>query len=246
MRTANVSRNASLCLSVTLLSFLCLLSACAGGFTSPVSTAPGSTSKPTSPTSTQPTLSLPDEGVAATIPVNPKPDIFVEGGSAEQLTFVGTDTKNISTNLYALPYKKKGNRVDISFGQPLGQALEIQIPRESNLTVTLTEGNVTVTTLQGPVDIHLTNGTIHLKDFTPSGTNTIQTESGTIDVTFAKDASCSLKAQTSFGTIVSGYAAISGKRNGEADEASGSIRNGSKTTVTLTVGSGSITLGPVH
>lgn len=243
MRITSVSRKAALRLSVILLLFLCLLSACASGpaTSTSTSTTSGSTSGPASPAST---ITLPDEGVAATIPVGPQPEISVEGGSARQLTFVGSDTPSISTNLYALPYKKKGNTVDISFAQPLSQALEIQIPRGASLTVTLTEGNVVVNTIQGLVNVTLTSGTIRLTNFTPHGTDTIQTESGLIDVTFAKDASCSLKAQTNFGTIISGYAAISARRSGERANASGTIRNGSGATVNLTVGSGSITLGP--
>lgn len=242
MCTANRAQHVPLCLSLVLLASLCLLNACAGGPTSPTHTAT-STSTPL-PASPVPTFALPAVGVAAIIPVGSAPEITVESGSAKQLTFIGSDTRSISTNLYALPYKKDGNRVYITFSQPLSQALEIHIPRAATLTVTLTEGNVTVDALQGPLNITLTSGTIHLKNFTPRGKDTIQTGSGLIDVTFAKDAACNLKAQTNFGTIVSGYATISMQRDGEKAQAAGIIKNGSGASVNLIVGAGTITLGP--
>lgn len=244
MHPANVSRKISLRVLIVLLPFLCLLSACASGPAAPARSSTNSTSKPASPVGTAPTITLPAEGVAATIPVGPQPEIFVESGSAKQLTFVGSAARSISTNLYALPYKKEGNKVYISFGQTIDQALVIQIPRQASLTVTLTEGNVSVETIQGAVNITLTGGTINLKNFTPQGTDTIQTGSGTIGVTFAKNASCSLKAQTNFGAITSGYATISEKRSGQKAEASGTIRGGTGATVSLTVDHGSISLGP--
>ena len=244
MLTAGISRKVLLRFLVPLLSFLCLLSACASGPVAPPHAGPTSPGASTSPVATAPTISLPDDGVAATIPVRPNPEIFVESGSAKQLTFVGSDTTSISTKTYSLPYKKAGDKVYINFGQTIGQPLVIQIPRKASLTVTLTEGNVSVETIQGSVNITLTGGTISLKNFTPQGTDTLQTENGTIDITFAKDASCSLKAQTSFGAITSGYAAIRATRNGEKASASGTIRGGSGATVNLTVDHGSITIGP--
>lgn len=242
MCTANRAHHVPLCLSLILLASLCLLSACAGGPAAPAHTArPTSTPLPASPV---PTFALPAVGVAATIPVGPAPEITVESGSAKQLTFIGSDTQSISTNLYALPYKLDGNRVYITFSQPLSQALEIHIPRAATLTVTLTEGNVTVDTIQGPVNITLTSGTIQLKNFTPRGKETIQTESGLIDVTFAPNAACKLKAQTNFGTIVSSYATINMQRDGEKAQAAGIIKNGAGASVNLIVGTGTITLGP--
>lgn len=244
MYAASVSRKMPHCFSLVLLFFLCLLSACANGPTTPAQTSAGSTVGPALPTSTVPTISLPNDGVAASIPLEPNPEIFVQGGSATQLTFVGMDTTNISTTTYALPYKKQGNKIYVEFGQALAPALEIHIPRQAQLTVTLTEGNVTVNNLQGPANITLTSGTIHLKNFTPHGTSILQTKSGTIDVTLAKDASCSLTAQTSFGTIVSGYPTLHEKRSGETDSATGSINHGAGTTLNLSVNYGSITIGP--
>jgi hypothetical protein len=191
-----------------------------------------------------PTLSLPDDGVAASIPLEPDPEIFVQGASATQLTFVGMNTTSISTTTYALPYKKQGKKIYIQFSQALTPSLEVHIPQKGQLTVMFTEGNVTVNNLQGPANITLASGTIHVKSFTPHGTSILQTKSGTIDVTLAKAASCSLTAQTSFGTIVSSYPTLHEKRSGETDKASGSINHGTGAILNLSVDYGSITIGP--
>lgn len=241
MSIAIVRRTIALLLSVFLLLLLSLLSACTSGSASSTSSTPTRTSGTPLPKST---LSLPDEGVAATVPVGAHPDIVVESGNASQLTLVGADTENLSTTSYAIPYKKKGNQVLINFGQTISQPIEIQMPRAANLTVTLTAGNVVVDSIQGQVAITLNNGTIQVKNFTPHGTSTIEAQSGTINVTFAKKASCSLKIQTDFGAIVSGYPAIKEKRNNMKAEASGTISNGDGATVKLTTGYGSITIGP--
>lgn len=248
MRMSNIlySGKASLRFFVCLSALCCLLSACSSGPFSQTPTysiaTPNVTSGPPSPA---PTIVLPDEGVAANIPVSANPNIFVASGNAKQLTFIGTDTKSIATNLYAMDYLKEGNTTIVNFGQSLSQPLEIMIPRGANLTVKMNNGNVTVDSLQGQVSITLVSGTIQLKNFTPHGTGTIETKSGTIDVTFAKNASCNLTAQTNFGTIVSNYPAISQKRTGTKVEAAGMISNSSRTTVNLKVTYGSITLSPV-
>lgn len=243
MFAINVSRQTCFFLSLTLLLLLTLLTACAGGPSSPTPAA-NSTHEPTTPRSVVPTSSQPAEGVAATIPAGSHPEIDVESGSAAQLTFIGSDTTNISTNVYSLPYKKKGNRITISFGQAISQALEITIPRQANLTVTVTEGNVTVENLQGSLNVTLTRGTIHIKKLTPRGINTIQTENGTIDLTLAPSASCHLKAQTSFGAVISGYPTLTEKRDGEGDQVNGVLHDGSQTNVNLIVHYGTITIGP--
>jgi len=235
------SRKTSFILAGMLLLAVSLLSACAASPASSTSSTPGKT---TGTASTKAALVLPDQGVAASIPVGLNPEIVVESGNATQLTFIGSDTENLSTGSYAIPYKKKGNKLLINFGQTLGQPMEIKLPYETNLTVTLTSGNVTVDTIQGQVVVSVNNGTIHLKNFTPRGTDTIETRTGTIEATFAQNASCQLKAQTQFGAIVSGYPAIKEKRDGMKAEASGTISNGSGAMVTLTTESGSITIGP--
>ncbi len=250
MCTTDVSRRMSLWLASVCVVFCCLLGACMGG---PGSTSPGSSAALATqeayarlnasvvPTST---FTLPDAGVAASIPVSSHPDITVESGNATHLTFVGAATQTISTNLYALPYAKKANAVTISFGQNIGQALVITIPRQASLSVTLTTGNVVVESVQGQVDVTLASGTIQLKNFSPRGTDTLSIKSGTIGVTFAQDASCSLKAQTDFGAIVSGYASIAEKRTGMRAEAAGSIHGGTGAIVSLATVYGSISIGP--
>ncbi len=242
-------RNKFLLFSIAFLLSLSLLSACVGdpassttATTQPTSTTQRNTGAPASPVST---ITLPNEGVAATIPVGSKPDITVESGSAKQLTLLGSDTHSISSDSYALPYRKKGNAVSINFGQTIAQPIKVTIPAQSTLTVTLTAGNVIVENIQGQVTITLTNGTIQLKNFTPYATSTITVQSGTIDATFAKQTSCDLNAQTEFGAIVSGYAAIREKRSSMKAQASGIIGHGSSTIVNLTTSYGSISIGPV-
>ncbi len=165
--------------------------------------------------------------------------------NAAQLTFVGSDTqKNISTDRFSLPYKKAGNKVTIDFGEAVVQNLEIKVPREANLNVILANGNVVVSSIQGQVTMTLANGTIHMHNFTPLGTSTIQSKNGTIDATFNNKTSCILKAQTNFGAIVSHYSAISEKRSGNQANASGIIGNSSGATVNLVGRYGSITIGP--
>jgi hypothetical protein len=251
MSPANVSRKRSLHYSILFLLCFCLLSACTSG--SNPSTGPASVSGSVSPTnssvsevpSSDPTVNLPDTGVAATIPVGPNPNVTVMSGSATQLTFIGSDTSSISTNLYALPYDKEGTNVIINFGQTIAHALEIKIPQKASLTINLTNGNLIVDSFNGQIGVTMTSGTIQIKNFTPYGTNTIVTQNGTIAATFTKNASCSLKAQTSFGAVVSGYTAISEKRTGMKAEASGTLNSGTGATVNLTTGYGSITIGPV-
>lgn len=247
MCTPTFSRCAFIRFSVLLLALLCMLSACINAPDSHTSTSSTTTLNNTGgPPAPAPTINLPDEGVAATIPIGANPKIFVASGNAAMLTFIGSNTQSISTNLYSLPYVKHGNTVIINFGQSIGQPLQITIPRTASLSVTLNNGNVVVDSLQGQTSLTLnTSGTIHLKNFIPHGINKIQTKSGTIDVTFAKNASCSLKAQTSFGAIISAYSAISAQRSGMTAAASGTLNNGSGATVNLTVGYGSITIGPV-
>ncbi len=239
-------RNKFLLFSITFLLSLSLLSACASGPASPTtattSITPHNTGAPASPVST---ITLPDEGVAATIPMGSKPDITVESGSAKQLTLLGSNTQSISSDSYALPYRKKGNAVSINFGQTIAQPIKLTIPAQSTLTVTLTAGNVVVENIQGQVTITLTSGTIQLKNFTPHATSTITAQSGTIGATFAKQASCDLNAQTNFGAIVSGYATIREKRSSMKAQASGIIGHGSSTIVNLTTSYGSISIGPV-
>jgi Putative adhesin len=239
MFTSHIAQKASNRLRFALLPSFCLavliLSACA-------STPTSSTYTPASIDST----SASNVGDTSYIVVGPQPKIIVKSVSAAQLTFVASDTqKNISTNGFSLPYQKQGNTVTIDFGEAVMQSLEIKIPRASNLSVTLGSGNIVVNSLQGQVAMTLTNGTIHLKNFTPLGTNTITSKSGTIDVSFANKSSFHLNAQTKFGAIVSRYAAISEKRSGMQDEASGPIGNGSGATVNLQGEYGSITIGPV-
>lgn len=237
-------RNMFLLFSLALLAFAGLLSACADGPASspaPGLATPRSTGVPLSPVST---ITLPDEGVAATIPVGPTADITVESGSAKQLTFIGADTRSISSNSYALPYRKKGNAITISFGQVLAEALEITLPARSHLTVTLTTGNVSVENFQSQVTVALTSGTIQLKKFAPHGISTITVQSGTIDVTFVKQAACRLNARTDFGAIISGYPAIPEKRSGMQAQAAGVIGNDADSGVDLTTNSGSISFEP--
>jgi hypothetical protein len=241
-----VSRKTTFFPSLALLLLLFLLPACGGTPSSPTSTRADSTYEPATPHSTVAMLTPPDEGVAATIPAGLQPEIAVDSGSAKLLTFVGADTTNISTNLYALPYKKKGNQVTISFGQTISQALEIQIPRRASLTVTVTEGNVRVENFQGTLNVTLTRGTIQLHNMLPRGVNTIQTENGTIDLTLAQSAACHLSAQTRFGAIVSAYPALSAQRSGEGALVNGVLHGGAQTTVNLIVHYGSITIGPVR
>jgi hypothetical protein len=239
MFTSHITQKASIHLHLVLLSSLCLLvltlNACAS--------APTSGTYPT--TSTDSSASTASVGDTSYIVVGPQPKIIVRSVSAAQLTFVASDTqKNISTNQFSLPYQKQGNTVTIDFGEAVVQNLEIKIPREANLSVTLGRGNIVVNSLQGQVTMTLANGTIHLKNFTPLGTNTITSKSGTIDVSFAHNSSFSIKAQTRFGAIVSRYSTLTEKRSGMQDEASGTIGNGSRATINLMGGYGSITLGP--
>ena len=226
------------------LSSLCLvalvLSACAS---TPASSTPVGTNA--NPTSNADSTSTANVGDSSYIVVGPRPEIIVKSENAAQLTFVGSDTqKNISTDRFSLPYKKEGNKVTIDFGEAVVQSLEIKVPLEANLNVVLANGNVVVNSIQGQVAMTLGNGTIHIKNFTPMGKNTIQAKNGTIDVTFANKSSCSLNAQTNFGAVVSHYPAISEKRSGMQDQASGTIGSGSGATVNLVGGYGSITFGP--
>ena len=226
------------------LSSLCLivliLNACAS--TPASNTYTGTSAYPTSSTDSTSAGNAEDSSY---IVVGPKPEIIVKSENAAQLTFVGSDTqKNISTARFSLPYKKEGNKVTIDFGEAVVQNLEIKVPRAANLDVILAAGNVVVNSIQGQLTMMLANGTIRIKDFTPLGKNTIQSKNGTIDVSFADKSSCSLKAQTKFGAIISRYAAISEKRSGMQDQASGTIGNGSGAMVNLVGGYGSITLGP--
>ena len=236
MFTSHITQKASVHLHLALLSSLCLL----------VLTLNACTSTPTSSTYPTTSASTPSVGDTSYIVVGPQPKIIVKSVSAAQLTFVASDTqKNISTNGFSLPYQKQGNTVTIDFGEAVVQSLEIKIPRATNLNVTLGSGNIVVNSLQGQVTMTLANGTIRLKNFTPLGTNTITSKSGTIDVSFAHNSSFRIKAQTGFGTIVSRYSTLTEKRSGMQDEASGTIGNGSRATVNLVGGYGSIVLGPV-
>jgi hypothetical protein len=226
---------ASLCLVVLILS------ACAG--TPDASTSIGSSAYPTSSTDNPAAGNAEDSSY---IVVGPKPEIIVKSENAALLTFVGSDTqKNISTNGFSLPYKKVGNTVTIDFGQAVVESLEIKIPSEANLDIILASGNISVNSIHGQLAMTLGSGTIHIKDFSPLGKNTIQSKNGTIDVTFDAKTSCNFKAQTNFGAVISHYAAISDKRSGMQDEASGTIGNGSGAMVNLVGRYGSITFGPV-
>ncbi|HZR39122.1 MAG TPA: hypothetical protein VFB12_03345 [Ktedonobacteraceae bacterium] len=230
MFTANISRKVSMRPRFVLPPFFCLilliLSACTSQSTSSVPT----------PTAAK--------GDALYIPVSKKPEIIVKSENAAQITVVGSDiVQTISTDRMSLPYKKEGNKVTIDFGETVIEHVEIKIPRQASLSVTLKEGNIAVDTIQGQVSITLNNGPIRLMNFTPLGTNTITTKNGTINTTFDK-ASCNLKAQTDVGAIVSGYSTIKEKRSGMKDEASGIIGTGSAATVNLVARYGSITLGP--
>jgi hypothetical protein len=247
MSTVNVSQKtatsryrALLSLFFSLLLFLSISCANDSSANIPAPTV----SNNASTTSSQTETGMDDE-VAATIQTGTKPKIVVKGENAALLTFVGTDTQSISSGTLALPYKKEGNTVTIDFGKTITQELEIKIPHQASLSVVLANGNVVIETIQGQVGVTLTSGTIRVKNFTPGGTNTIATKNGTIDVTFATKASCSLKARTDFGAITSGYSAIHEQRNASRSEASGKIGNDSETTVNLTAGYGSITIGPV-
>lgn len=216
---------------------LLMLSACAG-----LPDANTTSTYTPSSTTTTPASSMKD---ALYIPVSANPNIVVKSVSAARLTFVASDTQqNISTSRFSLPYKKQGNTVTIDFGETVVQDLEIKVPRQTNLTIMLTEGNIIVDSIQGQVAIALSSGTIQMKNFAPYGTNTIASKNGTIDVTFAAHSSCSLKAQTDFGAIVSRYSAISQQRNGMQAKASGTIGSGSGAIVNLSGGYGSITFGP--
>ncbi len=235
MLTSHITQKASTHLRFILLSSLFLamltLSAC--------------TSTPTTtayPTSSPATASV---GDTSYIVVGPHPEIIVKSVSAAQLTFTASDTqKNISTSGFSLPYTKQGNKVTIDFGEAVVQPLEIKIPREASLSITLGSGNIVVNSLQGQITMTLSNGTIHLKNFTPLETNTITAKSGTIDVSFAHNSSFHIKAQTKFGAIISHYSTLNEQRSGMQDEASGTIGNASGATVNLTGNYGSITLGP--
>ena len=184
MLTSHITQKASTHLHFILLSSLFLavltLSAC--------------TSTPTTtayPTSSPATASV---GDTSYIVVGPRPEIIVKSVSAAQLTFTASDTqKNISTSGFSLPYTKQGNKVTIDFGEAVVQPLEIKIPREASLSITLGSGNIVVNSLQGQIAMTLTNGTIHLKNFTPLETNTITAKSGTIDVSFAHNAAFRLR-----------------------------------------------------
>jgi Putative adhesin len=243
MFTVYISPKACLRLRFILPSLLCLvvllLSACAS---TPASSTYTTSAYPTSSTNNTSAANAADSSF---IVVGPRPDIIVKSENAAQLTFVGSDTQqNISTDRFSLPYKKQGNKVTIDFGEAVVQNIEIKVPRAANLTVILPSGNVVVASIQGQVAMTLGSGTIHIMNFSPIGTNTIQSKSGTIDVSFANKTSCSLKAQTNFGAIVSHYAAISEKRNANEVAASGVIGIGSGALVNLIVKYGSITLGP--
>ncbi len=241
MFTSHTSQSLRFIFLSSLCLVLLILSACAGTPTSSTSTAASAY-----PASSTDNTSAGNVGDSSYIVVGPRPEIIVKSENAAQLTFVGSDTqKNISTDRFSLPYKKAGNKVTIDFGEAVVQSLEIKVPREANLNVILANGNVVVNSIQGQVAMTLASGTIHIKNFTPLGKTTIQSKNGTIDVTFANKSSCSLKAQTNFGAIVSRYSAISEKRNGMQDEASGTIGSGSGATVNLVGGYGSITIGPV-
>ncbi|MBA2395401.1 MAG: DUF4097 family beta strand repeat protein [Ktedonobacteraceae bacterium] len=223
-------------LHIALLSSLCLimfiLSACES--TPAISAYTSTDSTPAS-----------SVGDTSYIVVGPDPEIIVKSASAAQLTFVASDTqKNISTNGFSLPYTKQGNTVTIDFGETVVHPLEIKIPHAANLSVTLGSGNIVVNSLQGRVAMTLANGTIHMKNFTPLGTDTITSKSGTIDVSFAQNASFHLKAQTKFGAIVSRYSTISQKRSGMQANAVGTIGQASHTMVNLIGEYGSITIGP--
>jgi hypothetical protein len=245
MFTASISQKVSIRLRFIFQSSLCLLvlilSACAS--TPASSTYTATSTYPTSSTDNTTTGNTEDSSY---IVVGPRPEIIVKSENAAQLTFVGSDTqKNISTDRFSLPYKKEGNKVTIDFGEAVVQSLEIKVPREANLNIILANGNVVVSSIQGQLAMTLASGTIQIKNFAPMGKNTIQSKNGTIDVTFADKSSCSLKAQTNFGAIVSRYSAINEKRSGMQDQASGTIGSGSGATVNLVGGYGSITIGPV-
>lgn len=244
MRKMHAIPRRSVRLSILLFALVCLFSACGGSSLSVKQSTPSTQRNPVSTAGTAVPAYTADSGVAASIPVGTDPNIAVESGNATQLTFVGSDTTSVSTDLYAFPYKKEGNTIVINFGQTIAQALTISMPRQANLTVTLSDGNVTIDTIQGQVSVTLASGTVQIKNFTPRKTDTIETRSGSISVTFTHDASFTLKAQTNFGAIVSGYSAISEKRSGMQASASGTVNKGSAATVSLSVGYGSITLGP--
>ncbi len=123
--------------------------------------------------------------------------------------------------------------------------MQITIPIQATLTVTLTAGNMTIDNLQGQLTVTLGSGTIHVTHFTPTGTSAITTGSGTIDVTFTPLAACQLTAQTAFGSIVSRYPSIQPLRNGMQSHASGTLGSPKNTSVQLKVTDGSISLGPV-
>jgi hypothetical protein len=233
MFITNISRKAFVQPRLTLLSFFCLvllilLSSCTNGTGADATVAATTTSI---------------GGDTSYIPVSANPEITVKSENVVQLTLTGTDTQSISTAQLALPYTKDGNKITIDFGQTVVQPLEIKIPRAANLNLTVANGNVIIDTIQGQIVTTLNSGTIKIKNFTPSGTNNIQTKNGTIDVAFGDTTSCNVQAQTNFGAIVSSYATISQKRNAMKATASGTIGNSSGTTVNLTVGYGSITVG---
>lgn len=181
----------------------------------------------------------------STIPVEANPDIIIKSVNANQLSFIGTNQQSITADTHTFAYEKEGNSVTIDLGETVEKPLEIQIPREANLTIHLENGNIAIDTLQGQVSIALISGTISVKNFTPSGINEITTKSGTIDVTFTEQATCNLTAHTNFGAIVSNYTEITEKRDKMKSNAEGIIGKESDINVNLAAESGSITLGPV-
>ena len=51
-------------------------------------------------------------------------------------------------------------------------------------------------------------------------------------------------SETSFGAVISGYPALTEKRDGEGDQVNGVLHDGSQATVNLIVHYGTITIGP--
>ncbi len=199
----------------------------------------------TANTATNSSPATPAIGDTSYIAVGPKPEIVVKAESAAQITLLGSDTQQtISTPKMSLPYQKQGNKVTIDFGKTVVHDLQIKIPSAANLTVLIASGNVVVNTIQGQVTMTLANGTIHMTQFTPLGTSTIQAKNGTIDVSFAHNISCSLNAQTDFGAVASSYPTLREKRSAMKDEATGNIGSGTGAKVNLMTNNGSITVGP--
>jgi len=182
---------------------------------------------------------------SASIAVGSKPDIIVKIKDAVRLIFVGSERPNISAGTVAIPYTKEGNKVTIDLSATVVQSLEIDIPRQANLDLSMEGGNVVIDTFEGRATIALTSGTIGLKNFIPHGTNTINLKAGTINIAFAHSASCGVKAQTNVGAIVSSYTAIREQRSKMEAEAAGTIGSGTGAMVNLTTGYGSITIGAV-